>query len=124
MCPFVDPMRTQGIWVLRTASGAIYLIDSIEHVAPVIVTRFTRGPAGDDPEYWRGPLRRDGHPIRASRVQHRTAQFYRDGIVLGADMYLRLEPLAPTAIMTLRRTTPVVQIETVAMGVPGGRRPH
>jgi hypothetical protein len=34
-----------------------------------------------------------------------------NGIIVGEDMYLYLEPLDPAADLTVRRTTPVVDVE-------------
>jgi hypothetical protein len=36
-----------------------------------------------------------------------------NGIVVGEDIYLHLEPLDPAATLTVRRTTPVVEVEAL-----------
>lgn len=107
----VDPMRSGGRWLVRTASGALHLIDSTAGGQTVTVTRVTADPAGDDPRFARGSLRRDDEPVRLSAVQHLSGTHLVDGITVGADMYLTLEPLDPDAAATLRRTTPVVAID-------------
>lgn len=114
----VDPMRSSGRWLVRTASGALHLIDSTAGGQTVTVTRVTADPAADDPRFPRGSLRRDDEPIRLSAVQHLCGTHLVDGVALGADMYLTLEPLAPDAAATLRRTTPVVAIDELASPGP------
>lgn len=47
-------------------------------------------------------------------VQHLTGATMANGIVVGLDMWMHLEPLDPAAELTLRRTTPVVEVEQLA----------
>jgi hypothetical protein len=107
----VDPMHTAGRWLVTTASGATHLIESTGSGGTVTVTRVTAGPAGADPKFPLGSLRRDGEALQVSAVQHPDGVVMVDGIVAGKDMYLALEPLDPLACATVRRTTPVVVIE-------------
>jgi hypothetical protein len=107
----VDPMKSRGRWVVTTASGAVHLIDSTRPDEAVVATRVTAGPAGDDPQFPLGTLRRDGETVLVVGVQNSQDGTIRDGIVVGADMYLTLEPLDPRAYATVRRTTPVLSIE-------------
>ena len=60
----VDPMGTPGRWLVTTASGAIHLIESTGPGGAVTVTRVTAGPAGADPRYPLGTLRRDEQSLR------------------------------------------------------------
>lgn len=107
----VDPVHTAGRWLVTTASGALHLIESTGPDGTVTATRVTAGPAGDDPRYPLGSLRRDDQPLTVTGVQHLIGTTMTHGIVLGEDMYLYLEPLDPAADLTLRRTTPVVAID-------------
>lgn len=43
-----------------------------------------------------------------------------NGIVVGLDMYLYLEPLDPDADLTLRRTTPVLELKELPPVVSDG----
>ncbi len=106
----VDPMHTAGRWLVTTASGAMHLIESTGPGATVTVTRVTAGPPGGDPRYPLGSLRRDDQTLLVTGVQHRIGATISNGIVVGEDMYLYLEPLDPAADLTLRRTTPVVEV--------------
>ena len=107
----VDPMRTAGRWLVTTASGAMHLIESGEPDGTVTVTRVTTGPAGDDPMYPLGTLRRDDEALLVTGVQHLRGTAMADGILVGHDMWLYLKPLDPAADLTVRRTTPVVAID-------------
>jgi hypothetical protein len=110
MNPAVDPMRTPGRWLVTTVSGAMHLIESTAPDGTVTATRVTAGPPGDDPRFPRGTLRRDDEPVLVTGVQHLTGSTMSNGIVVGEDMYLYLEPLDPAADLTLRRTTPVLEV--------------
>lgn len=107
----VDPMRIAGRWLVTTASGAMHLIESTRAGGTVTVTRVTAGPDGDDPRYPLGTLRRDDQALQVMGVQHRIGTTVGDGIVVGQDMWLSLEPLDPAADLTLRRTTPVIAVD-------------
>lgn len=109
----VDPMRTAGRWLVTTASGAMHLIESTGPDGTVTATRVTSGPAGDDPRFPLGTLRRDDQPVRVTGVQHMVGAVVSNGIIVGEDMYLYLEPLDPAADLTLRRTTPVIEVEAL-----------
>ncbi len=116
----VDPMRTAGRWLVTTASGAMHVIESTRPGGPVTVTRVTTGPAGDDPRYPLGVLRRDDQALLVTGVQHRIGTTVGDGIVVGQDMWLSLEPLDPAADLTLRRTTPVIAVDELPEVGAGG----
>jgi hypothetical protein len=107
----VDPMHNAGRWLVTTASGAKHLIESAGPDGTVTVNRVTTGPAGDDPRYPLGTLRRDDQTLRLTGVQHLIGTTMSNGIVVGRDMYLYLEPLDPAADLTMRRTTPVLEVE-------------
>lgn len=107
----VDPMRTAGRWLVTTASRAMHLIESTGPGGTVTATRVTAGPAGDDPRFPLGTLRRDGEALRVAGVRHVNGTTMTSGIVVGEDMWLQVEPLDPAAALTLRRTTPVVEVE-------------
>lgn len=110
----VDPFRTPGRWVVTTASGAQHLIDSTDPDAPVTITRLAHGDLPPDDAMRLADLRRDGHALRLDAVHHiDPAGHIIDGIAVGEDMYLTLEPLAATATATVRRTTPVLTIQTL-----------
>ncbi|GEL46985.1 hypothetical protein CHO01_21010 [Cellulomonas hominis] len=106
----VDPMRTPGRWLVTTASGAAYLIEATDPDSAVTATRVVAGPIGDDLRFPRAALRRDDQPLRVMSVQHSSGTTMSNGIVVGQDMWLYLEPLDPAAALTLRRTTPVVGV--------------
>jgi len=89
----------------------MHLIESTGPDGTVTATRITAGPAGDDPRHPLEMLRRDDQTLRATGVQHMIGTVVSNGIVVGEDMYLYLEPLDPAAALTLRRTTPVVAVE-------------
>ncbi|WP_448062433.1 hypothetical protein [Cellulomonas hominis] len=107
----VDPRHRAGRWLVTTASGALHLIESAGPDGPITATRVTVGPAGDDPRYPLGALRRDGQALMVTGVQHLFGTTMTNGIVIGEDMYLYHEPPDPAADLTLRRTTPVVAID-------------
>lgn len=113
----IDPMRTPERWVVTTSSGARHLIDSrdLNHVT---VTRLTQATDLNLPEFPRGSLRQDEHTLRLGGVLHLAGSTMTDGIVVGADMYLALEPLDRGAYATFRRTTPVVAIDTLPIDPP------
>ncbi|WP_217615959.1 hypothetical protein [Cellulomonas sp. GbtcB1] len=113
MSDVVDPMHTRGRWLVTTASGAMHLIESTGPGGAVTATRVTAGPAGNDPRYPLGTLRRDDQPLHVTGIQHLNGTTMSSGIVAGQDMWLYLEPLAPEADLTLRRTTPVVAVDTL-----------
>lgn len=106
----VDPMRTPGRWFVTTASGAAYLIEATDPDGTVTATRVVAGPVGDDLRFPRAALRRDDQPLRVMGVRHLSGTTMSNGIVVGQDMWLYLEPLDPAAALTLRRTTPVVGV--------------
>lgn len=110
----VDPMHTVGRWLVTTASGAMHLIQSAGTGGPVTANRVTAGPAGDDPRYPLGTLRRDDEALVVTGLHHMAGGAAVDGIVVGEDMYLTLEPLDVRAFATVRRTTPVVAVETLS----------
>jgi hypothetical protein len=112
----VDPMRTPGRWLVTTASGAMHLIESIGPDGTVTATRVTAGPGGDDPRFPLGTLRRDDQALTVAGVQRVTGASMTEGIVVGPDMWLQLEPLDPAAALTVRRTTPVVSVEELPEG--------
>lgn len=114
----VDPMRSPGRWLVTTASGAIHLIESTGPDGTVTATRVTAGPVGGDPRFPLGKLRRDDQPLRVIGIRHMTGAGVADGIVVGQDMHLDLEPLDPAADLTVRRTTPVVEIEPLPQVAP------
>jgi hypothetical protein len=116
----VDPMRTPGRWLVTTASGAMYVIASTGPDRTVTATRVTAGPAGDDPRYPLGMLRGDDEALMVTGVQHMAGSTMSNGIVVGNDMWLYLEPLDPAADLTLRRTTPVVAIDALPEVSAGG----
>lgn len=120
MSDVVDPMHTPGRWLVTTASGAMHLIESTGAGGTVTATRVTAGPAGDDPRFPLGTLRRDDHPLRVTGIRHVAGATMADGIVVGEDMWLQLEPLDPAAALTLRRTTPVVAVDELPEGEAGG----
>lgn len=65
----VDPMHTPGRRLVATASGAMHLIESTAPDGTVTATRITTGPAGHDPKYPLGTLRRDDQTLRVTDVQ-------------------------------------------------------
>lgn len=107
----VDPMHTAGRWLVTTASGAMHLIESSGPDGTVTATRVTAGLAGDDPRFPLGTLRRDDQPSRVTGIRHVVGATMAGGIVVGEDMWLELEPLDPDADLTLRRSTPVIDVE-------------
>lgn len=107
----VDPLHRAGRWLVTTASGAMHLIESTGPNGTVTATRITSGPAGDDPRYPLGTLRRDDQAVHVTGVQHRVGVTTANGFVIGEDMWLLLEPLDPAADLTVRRTTPVVTVD-------------
>jgi hypothetical protein len=106
----IDPMRTPGRWLVTTSSGARHLIDSLD-LDHVTVTRLTETAHSSAPGFPLGALRSDEHALRVGGVLHLAGATMTDGIVVGEDMYLALEPLDPRAYATVRRTTPVVSVE-------------
>jgi hypothetical protein len=113
-------MHNAGRWLVTTASGAMHLIESTGAGGTVTATRVTVGPTGDDPRYPLGTLRRDDQPLRVTGIRHVTGATMADGIVVGEDMWLQLEPLDPAADLTLRRTTPVVAVDELSEAGPRG----
>lgn len=113
-----DPMRDPNRWLVTTASGARHLIDSRDADRAVTVTRLTGGADGPDGPFWLQTLRRDEQAVHVITIEHHTNGAMRDGILLGCDMFLTLEPLDPAAAITVRRTTPVVSIEPQVPEVP------
>lgn len=107
----VDPMHTPGRWLVTTASGAMHVIESTGLGGTVTATRVITGPAGDDPRSPLRSLRRDDHPLRVFGIHRMAGATMVDGIVIGLDMWLQLEPLDAAADLTLRRTTPVVDVQ-------------
>lgn len=100
--------------MVTTASGARHLIDSTDPDAPVTITRLANGdlPPGEGMRL--ADRRRDGQALRLHAMHHIDAAGHTiDGIAVGADMYLTLEPLAAAATETVRRTTPVVHIQMI-----------
>lgn len=118
----VDPFTKHGRWLVGTASGARHLFDSTDPSQPVTIVRIA--PEGVVPAagFELAALRRDGSPVRVASVLHRTADGVSDGVLVGEDMLLSLEPLDPAATVTLRRTTPVTSIECVGDDYPGESR--
>ncbi|WP_282945841.1 hypothetical protein [Cellulomonas endometrii] len=115
----VDPMRHPGRWVITTSSGARHLIDSLD-IDHVTVTRLTESTDPSLPGFPLGALRRDDQALRLSGVTHLAGSAMTDGIVVGEDMYLAVEPLGPRAYATVRRTTPVVAIDVLSEKAPDG----
>lgn len=109
----VDPFRTPGRWVVTTASAARHLIDSTDPDAPVTITRLANGADHPPDDGMRlAELRRDGQALQLLALRHiDPAGHIGDGIAVGADMQLTLEPLAAAATATVRRTTPVLNIQ-------------
>lgn len=114
-----DPMRDPGRWLVTTASGARHLIDSRDADRAVTVTRLTGGADGPDGPFWLQALRRDEEAVRVIAIEHHANGTMHDGVLLGCDMFLTLEPLDPAAAITVRRTTPVVSIEPAISNGPG-----
>jgi len=104
-------MSTAGRWLVTTTSGALHLIESTGPDGVITATRVTGGPCGDRPRYRLATLRRDEDALGVAAVTHMEGGSSVDGIVVGEDMYLALEPLDPLAFLTVRRTTPVVAID-------------
>jgi hypothetical protein len=102
--------------LVTTASGACHLIDASGPHGAATVTRFAVGSGAPCDGFRIADLRRDGAPVRLAAVQHRVGSEFRDGVVIGQEMYLILEPLGENADLTLRRTTPVVAIEPIRDG--------
>lgn len=109
----VDPMSTAGRWLVTTASGALHLIESTGPDGVVTVTRVTADFEGAEPGYRLATRRRDGDALEVAGVTHLQGGSPVNGILVGRDMYLILEPLDPRAYATVRRTTPVTSIETL-----------
>lgn len=104
-------MSSPGRWLVKTASGALHLIESGRPDGTVTATRMTPGPAGQNPAFPLGALRRDGSSLQLAGVYHLRGAIMTSGIVVGLDLYLYLEPLDPAAFLTVRRTTPVLAVE-------------
>ncbi|WP_282944503.1 hypothetical protein [Cellulomonas endometrii] len=108
----IDPMRIPRRWVVTTSSGARHLIDSRD-LHDVTVSRLTKTTDPSTAGFPLGALRRDDHALRLGGVLHLDGSTMTDGIVVGEDMYLALEPLDPRAHATVRRTTPVVEVRSL-----------
>ena len=52
-----------------------------------------------------------GLAVTVAGIRHMTGTSMTNGIAVGEDMWLQLEPLDSAAALTLRRTTPVVAVE-------------
>lgn len=109
----VDPFTKHGRWLVGTASGARHLFDSRDPDTPVTVVRVAPGGVLPAVGFELTELRRDGKPIRVASVIHATVDGAEPGVLVGEDMLLTLEPLDPSASVTLRRTTPVVSIDAI-----------
>lgn len=113
MRDLVDPMSAAARWLVTTASGAQHLIESTGPDGVVTTTRVTSESVTNDREFPLAALRRDGDALLVAAVTHLESGAPVDGIVVGEDMYLALEPLSPLAFLTVRRTTPVVAIDVL-----------
>ena len=103
-----------GRHVITTASGARHFIDARDADRSPTITRLTHAAAEPDGPFRLADLRRDAQPIRVFAVQHLQDGELRDGVVIGQDMWVTVEPLASWAEVTVRRSTPVVRIEVLA----------
>ncbi|WP_421735708.1 hypothetical protein [Cellulomonas sp.] len=107
----VEPFRTRGRWVVTTASGAAHLIDSLDPDVAATIIRLTDGPPTGSPVP-RAALRRDRAALRVTSVHHVDPVLGRvEGVAVGREMWLVLEPLGVGADVTVRRTTPVTAID-------------
>lgn len=110
----VDPMHTAGRWLVTTASGARHLVESTPGpLWTVSVSRMSSSTVTDTTKATAARLRRAGSALRVASIRHAHGTRASDGIRVGQDMILVLEPLDPEAMLTVRRTTPVVSIEAL-----------
>ncbi|NTW39837.1 MAG: hypothetical protein HGA44_08085 [Cellulomonadaceae bacterium] len=101
-----DPSRG-GLWVIATASGAMYRIDSRDLDRTPTLTRVT-GELDPSGGLLQADLRRDGEPLALLAVHHHgPTGAMTPGLIIGAEAIFIIEPLAPDAAVTVRRTTPV-----------------
>lgn len=115
-----DLLSPGALCLVTTASGAGHLIDARAEAGIVTVTRVRTRPGATAGSFPVANLRRDGDPVRLVSVHHLDDDgAVTEGVRVGADMYLTLEPLAEGAWATVRRTTPVVSIEKIEEVVPG-----
>jgi hypothetical protein len=96
----MDPFLEPGRWLVTTASGARYLIDSRDVEHPV-VTRVADTPADEE---WRlVDLRRDGEALRVIKSS---------ALVVGEPLVMVVEALGGDDwVAAVRHTTPVVSLE-------------
>ena len=108
--PAVIDVLAGGRWLVRTSSGAQHLIDASDPASATVVRVQTDTSPGEG--FVSEELRRDGEPVRVRLVQHRSpaGSGFEDGVRVGEDVWLVLEPLAADADATIRRTTPVVSV--------------
>jgi len=100
-----------GRHVVTTASGARHVIDASDPDRSPTITRLTQPATDPDGPFRLADLRRDAQPIRVFAVQHIQDGEFRDGVVIGQDMWVTVESLADWAEVTVRRSTPVVRID-------------
>lgn len=105
-------MNTQGRWVVTTSSGARYVLDSSDP-SRVTATRIRENAASNVPGFPLRSLRRDSAAVRVLAIQHDPEHGLNNGVRIGHDMWLHLQPLADGAVVTVRRSTPVVSIDEV-----------
>ena len=117
----VDPAATTGRWLVTTGSGARHLVESTPGpLWTITVTRVSTDTRTSAEGFRLTGLRRDGEPLRVLSIRHIHAGVSHGGIRVGQDMHLVIEPLDPEAMLTLRRSTPVVSIQELpASGLDG-----
>lgn len=119
----IDPFAEHGTWLVGNESGAIYSFTSDE--TGVRLARLVIDGVPHSGAFLRADLRRDGQDIRVLAATHLDANGWRvPGIGVGVDMWLTVEPLAAGAVVTLRRTTPVVWIAPPVGSNPEIERVH
>lgn len=102
-----------GLWLVITASGTRYLIDSRDADGPATIMR-TAALTSEPWPYVSGSLRRDGEVLSLIAVHHELlGGGVAPGLVVGAGAVFTIEPLAPSATVTFRRTTPVSSLVRV-----------
>lgn len=120
----IDPFVELGTWLVGSESGAMHSFTSDE--AGVRVVRVVVDGVPHVDAVLRAHLRRDGREIRVLAATHLDVNGERaSGVEVGSDMWLTLEPLDADAVVTVRRTTPVVWIAPPTSPTPaieGSRR--
>ncbi|MCG7286394.1 hypothetical protein MHY85_10480 [Cellulomonas sp. ACRRI] len=109
-----DPTATRALWLVTTASGARHLIDTRAGDGAATVTRVRAGSGDAADGSPLADLRRDGEPLRLVSVSYMAEEGMAvEGIRVGSDMHLIVEPLAAGVWFTVRRTTPVTAVEMI-----------